>query len=315
MIKIERIDLDLIAEEYYQYLQTWLFDNGHFATMEATYSAKIVDAVQTRCYAHLCYRMKKALKNRYFVLAQPDKQKTWMNKIVKNSHKEEFFKQFSVLMTELYNGFFQANVGKREMTIGYWLVKRLKIRVCPYCNRNYTFSVAKTKSPKVRAQFDHFIPKKKYPMVALCFYNLVPSCPICNKLKGEHLVTFNPYQEGFPVNQKFVLSKGEKDLSWIRPTSELKISISNSDDNQNKKQFLLEELYQQHADIAKDIVVKAQAYNDNYYDGIVRSFQGAGYSKEYINNLIWGTYTCDNQLDKRPFSKLIKDILEQIGMV
>ena len=64
----------------------------------------------------------------------------------------------------------------------------------------------------------------------------------------------------------FVLSKGEKDLSWIRPTSELKISIINSDDNQNKKQFLLEELYQQHADIAKDIVVKAQAYNDNYYD-------------------------------------------------
>lgn len=238
-----------------------------------------------------------------------------MNKIVKNSHKEEFFKQFSVLMTELYNGFFQANVGKREMTIGYWLVERLKIRVCPYCNRNYTFSVAKTKSPKVRAQFDHFIPKKKYPMVALCFYNLVPSCPICNKLKGEHLVTFNPYQEGFPVNQKFVLSKGEKDLSWIRPTSELKISISNSHDNQNKKQFLLEELYQQHADIAKDIVVKAQAYNDNYYDGIVRSFQGAGYSNEYINNLIWGTYTCDNQLDKRPFSKLIKDILEQIGML
>lgn len=66
-------------------------------------------------------------------------------------------------------------------------------------------------------------------------------------------MTFNPYQEGFPVNQKFVLSKGEKDLSWIRPTSELKISISNSDNNQNKKQFLLEELYQQHADIAKDI--------------------------------------------------------------
>ena len=29
----------------------------------------------------------------------------------------------------------------------------------------------------------------------------------------------------------------------------------------------MEQLYQQHADIAKDIVMKAQAYNDNYYDG------------------------------------------------
>lgn len=315
MIKIERVDLDLIAEEYYQYLQAWLFGNGYFATMEATYSTKIVDAVQRRCYAHLCYRIEKALQNRNFVLAKPDKLNTWMMKIVKNSHKKEYFKQFSALMTELYNGFFQENVGKRGMTIGYWLVGRLKIRVCPYCNRNYTFSVVKTKSPKVRAQFDHFIPKKKYPMFALCFYNLVPSCPICNKLKGEQLVSFNPYQEGFPFNQKFMLSKGENNLSWIHPTSESKISISNSNTNQNKKQFLLEELYQQHADIAKDIVMKAQAYNDNYYDGIIHSFQGAGYSNEYINNLIWGTYTCDNQLDKRPFSKLTKDILEQIGIL
>lgn len=315
MIKIERVDLDLIAEEYYQYLHAWLFEKGHFAILKATCGAKIADAVQKRCYEHLCYRMQKALLSRNAVLAKPDKLNIWMMKIVKNNHKEECFKQFSALMTELYDGFFRTKVGKGQKTLGYWLVDRLKIRVCPYCNRNYTFSVAKTKSPKVRAQFDHFIPKKKYPMFALCFYNLVPSCPICNKLKGEQLVSYNPYREGFPVNQKFILSKGENDLSWIRPTSELMISISNSDSNLNKQQFLLQEQYQQHADIAKDIVMKAQAYNDNYYDGIIRSFQGAGYSNEYINNLIWGTYTCDNQLDKRPFSKLTRDILEQIGIL
>lgn len=315
MIKIERVDLDLIAEEYYQYLQTWLFNNGHFATMEAICGAKIVDAVQKRCYEYLCYRMKKGLQNRNFVLAKPAILKKWMVEILKKKHEEDCFKKFSKFMTELYNGFFQTSIGKGKMALGYWLVNRLKIRVCPYCNRNYTFSVAKTNSPKVRAQFDHFIPKKKFPMFALCFYNLVPSCPICNKLKGEQLVSYNPYQEGFPIDQKFVLSNGEKDLSWIRPMSELKISLSNSATNQNKKQFLLEELYQQHADIAKSIVMKAQAYNDNYYDGIVRSFQGAGYSNEYINNLIWGTYTYDNQLDKHPFSKLTKDILEQIGIL
>lgn len=54
--------------------------------------------------------------------------------------------------------------------------------------------------------------------------------------------------------------------------------------------------------------MKAQAYNDNYYDGIIHSFQSAGYTKEYINNLIWGTYTNDKQLGKRPFSKFTKDI-------
>ena len=28
--------------------------------------------------------------------------------------------------------------------------------------------------------------------------------------------------------------------------------------------------------------MKAQAYNDNYYDGIIHSFQGAGYTKVII---------------------------------
>lgn len=77
----------------------------------------------------------------------------------------------------------------------------------------------------------------------------------------------------------------------------------------------MEQLYQQHADVAKDIVMKAQAYNDNYYDGIIHSFQSAGYTKEYINNLIWGTYTNDKQLGKRPFSKFTTDILKQIEII
>lgn len=77
----------------------------------------------------------------------------------------------------------------------------------------------------------------------------------------------------------------------------------------------MEQLYQQHADVAKDTVMKDQAYNDNYYDVIIHSFQGAGYTNEYIYNLIWGTYTNDNQLEKRHLSKFTKDILKQIGII
>ena len=60
---------------------------------------------------------------------------------------------------------------------------------------------------------------------------------------------------------------------------------------------------------------RTEVYNDNYYDGVIQSFQGAGYTKEYINNLIWGVYINDNQLDKCPLSKFTKDILEQIGII
>ena len=273
MIRIDRVDLDQIAEEYYRLLYNWLFGEEKFDALKGSFSQPADDAQLIRGYNFLCDKMEAALKKQNFVLASP------------------------------------------HQNVGYWLVDRLKIRVCPYCNRNYIFTANASGTPKVRAQFDHFLPKKKYPMFALCFYNLIPSCPVCNKLKGEQLVSFNPYQEGFPVNQKFVLSNGEGDLSWVHPTSELKVSLANSDDNLNKTQFLLEQLYQQHADVANDIVMKAQAYNDNYYDGIIQSFQGAGYTKDYINTLIWNTYVNDNQLDKRPLSKFTKDILEQIGII
>lgn len=311
MIRIDRVDLDQIAEEYYRLLYNWLFGEEKFDALKGSFSQPADDAQLIRGYNFLCDKMEAALKKQNFVLASPQELKSWMPM---KKHEGKHIERFVSLMTKLYEKFFQENI-RKDQNVGYWLVDRLKIRVCPYCNRNYIFTANASGTPKVRAQFDHFLPKKKYPMFALCFYNLIPSCPVCNKLKGEQLVSFNPYQEGFPVNQKFVLSNGEGDLSWVHPTSELKVSLANSDDNLNKTQFLLEQLYQQHADVANDIVMKAQAYNDNYYDGIIQSFQGAGYTKDYINNLIWNTYVNDNQLDKRPLSKFTKDILEQIGII
>lgn len=318
MIKIDRDNLDVIAEEYYSHLHSWLFDKGKFDLIKESVKTNIDKDVLKRYFDFLCYKMEKSLNDKSFVLASPQTIKKWLpiNKTKGKARVKVKAKElFASLMEKLYNAFFQFKIDKEEQTVGYWLVDRLKIRVCPYCNRNYTFTVAKTKSPKVRAQFDHFFPKKKFPMFALCFYNLIPACPICNKLKGEQIISFNPYQEGFPFNQKFVLSDGINDLSWVHPASKLKISLINSDDNLNNKQLLLEQLYQQHEDIAKDIILKAQAYNDDYYDGIISSFQGAGYSKDYINTLIWGTYINDVQFGERPFSKFTKDILDQIGII
>lgn len=63
-------------------------------------------------------------------------------------------------------------------------IERVGIEVCPYCGRNYIFSVAKrTKTnpnTRVKPQIDHFLPKTDYPYLALNYYNLIPSCTLCN---------------------------------------------------------------------------------------------------------------------------------------
>ena len=43
-------------------------------------------------------------------------------------------------------------------------------------NPSMAFSILKSKK-----QIDHFFPKRKYPFLALCYYNLIPSCDICNE--------------------------------------------------------------------------------------------------------------------------------------
>lgn len=61
--------------------------------------------------------------------------------------------------------------------INHWIVKKTELKVCPYCNISYTYSRGKA----VTAQLDHFFPKSEYPILALCFYNLIhPVRPAIN---------------------------------------------------------------------------------------------------------------------------------------
>ncbi len=75
----------------------------------------------------------------------------------------------------LYKNFSNRKLGKRWAdTIG--------VRVCPYCNRSYVFTLD---NGEARPQYDHYFPKSSYPYLAISMYNLVPCCSICNSAKGS----------------------------------------------------------------------------------------------------------------------------------
>jgi hypothetical protein len=61
----------------------------------------------------------------------------------------------------------------------YDLAQKLKVNVCSYCNRNYTFTIRNKSSKSTRPDFDHFYDKGTHPILALSFYNLIPSCILC----------------------------------------------------------------------------------------------------------------------------------------
>lgn len=214
--------------------------------------------------------------------------------------------------------------------VAYDFLKRLQIRTCPYCNRNYTFTIKKVSKEdfSTRAELDHFYDKSSYPLLALSFYNLVPSCHTCNHSKLVAKAGVNPYFEGF--TSKFKVIKPVTKVTVQNAVDELNvneilgakskedfslaISTRNNEEQKNIEVFGLHELYNEHKDYVMDIIDKANAYNSVGAQNLIDAFQGTGRSPQDVLDFVWGRDVEDKDFINQPLSKLKHDILEQLGI-
>lgn len=311
MIKIENIDLDLILNEYKILLDEWL-DAGQKNILNVNNASKKKDY----------YKMLLFVKDRFdkLIECKPENFKKYIDEFksefkveyeITNLKKNKKFQKFKKLMENSYSSFFKHKSKLKEYNKfknnGSWLASRLNLTVCPYCNRQYTFTIDKD-DIITRPQFDHFMPKSIYPFLALSFYNLIPSCPTCNKLKSDKIIDVNPYNEGFGDNYKFKL-----DGKNVYEKGEYKVKLTNKP-NKNIETFGLELLYNEHTDYVDEILDKISAYNESYYDSLIESYKGLGKQPQEIDRFIWGAYLEEAEHGKRPLSKLTRDILEQLGI-
>ena len=72
----------------------------------------------------------------------------------------------------------------KETWNAYAFIQALNIDVCPYCNRQYIFTIRKGNG---RPQIDHFYPQEEYPYLSCSLYNFIPSCAQCNHQKSSIL--------------------------------------------------------------------------------------------------------------------------------
>lgn len=70
----------------------------------------------------------------------------------------------------------------KEPWDAYAFIQALNIDVCPYCNRQYIFTIRKGNG---RPQIDHFYPQEEYPYLSCSLYNFIPSCAQCNHQKSS----------------------------------------------------------------------------------------------------------------------------------
>ena len=113
-------------------------------------------------------------------------EKLELDQKIKRKNSKKLFKAFC------YEKFCDSHATE-EYWDAYKFCKGLNVAVCPYCNRQYIFTVAEHEEHQragsvtcyVRPELDHFYPKDIYPYLSCNLYNLIPSCSVCNHAKSD----------------------------------------------------------------------------------------------------------------------------------
>lgn len=207
----------------------------------------------------------------------------------------------------------------------YQLTTKLDIRSCPYCNRQYTFSLVEQNGKKLgRPELDHFLPKSKHPLLSLSFYNLIPSCKGCNgsSLKGSadtsHVTHLSPYELNaknsfmrfsyLPLSYEASIGRSpDIDISLTYNGDVTNAALKSKVEN-NIDLFALAEIYRNHTDVVQEIIRKRHDSNDRYIQTLQHTFTGFPVSVEDAYRFAFGNYYQEKDFHKRPLAKLTKDI-------
>lgn len=143
-----------------------------------------------------------------------------LSKKMKAVEKKKYYDSWKQRIENIFN--YEAFRDNDKEWNSYAFFSKLGVNVCPYCNRQYIFTIRKDnedgeKFKRVTApEIDHFFPQTKYPYLACSLYNFIPSCHSCNHGKsefGDNIIY--PYDEDFgkdfPFRVKFHKDSGESD--------------------------------------------------------------------------------------------------------
>lgn len=212
-----------------------------------------------------------------------------------------------VIFKDMYSKYFSNGCDEYidETYNAYSFIKALDISVCPYCDDEYIDIIDVKTGKKRTSEIDHFFPKSKYPALAMCFYNLVPSGQVCNGLKLHQELGSNPHEHEI------------ESLTYLYPDLPVGIALEQVDPEtcilrfhpkggmkKNVERLALEQRYERHAVEAHRLLYNLQLYSPEKIDELVK--MGFG-SREKIISTIFGPQ--DSVEKKRALrQKMLRDL-------
>lgn len=201
----------------------------------------------------------------------------------------------------------------------YELAINLDRNACTYCNRIYTSTIINKDLKKViRPTLDHWFPQSTYPLLALSFYNLIPSCSNCNSsVKGATNFNLNdhihPYVDE-KQNEEFIFkfrynAKLDTYRIYLQDTE-----VLNSKARNTLKEMYIDEMYNSHQSELRDLLKIKKNYSKSYIESIEKLF-GNKLAKEEVYRILFGVEFDSKDFHKLPLSKFKRDILKDLDII
>ena len=161
------------------------------------------------------------------------------------------------------------------------------------------------------------IDKATYPFLALSLYNLIPSCYTCNtKVKGKNEIkNLSPSDNNFDFDEKvkFKTFLTNENLQ-IDKNNDIELFLKEDFSNKFDKYIEILQLdnrYKYHKDKVIEMIKKRRDYPDSRIKELSDITKK---TQEEIKQDLFGIYL-NEDLHKRPLSKLIKDISEELKLI
>lgn len=341
MIKINRPNLADLAEEHWNLLNKKKKDSTYYKNsvvkkIDHNLNHLELSTIQGRDNLISIFRyFQENLKK--IITGKPDELQNFLYEIenlmacffsigfingLKGRDDNNIYSQYSLKKVFNYDNF--------SKTYGYQLSQKLSVNTCPYCNRNSTYTIIKGKKGKTRPELDHFFNKSDYPYLGLSFYNLIPSCHICNHIKSDKIFSLkdniHPYVESFGEFIKFSIQPTDvcfihnlpskfsiklKKANNLNPTDEEKFKRAKN----NIDVLKIEDLLNEQKDYVSEIILKNHIYTEEYIDSIFSAYTNLFTKESDLMRVLLSNYVTDEELGKRPLAKLTKDIAEELGLI
>ena len=263
-------------------------------------------------------------KNTNIITAQPSQLEHWKATIgkcpkrqIKNS-KTNKMEDKPVLKDLILNC-----LDYKELRTSFYpkYFSEIGLKTCVYCNSQLAVVVeTEAGSRKAKFQADHYHNKSDYPFLCISLYNLYPACAFCNGAKSTREVEFELYVKT-PCSSCFHFELDKPGLTsyLIDPKRKdlLKVNFTEPPPPTNKKTFSecfdIEGIYNTQTDIAEEMILRTRMYNEAYRKSLEKNYKGLfPFGTDTIERILWGNYMKDTDIHKRPMSKFMQDIREQL---